>query len=756
MAEVKTAEILDSAEAPAARRERRSRHTAHVTGFAPTKKPSLTVGNIIHFIVAAFFLWPIFVVVAAIWSLGDAVNFIRYTIEASVSSTYWMVRVFEEWMASITAHRNDPRLLRIKGRRRALGASVAKDWRNAGRSLLGMGRAWSKTFGLGGLFASLEERIERANQDWRLYVAGAGWSPTDQPAEFPEHYVVVDELPPGGSSARLYVVRKKTDEQGGPLCVLKYFDLRSGGNLESVVRESQAAELAKRLGLITESNLGTNAFWYVMPYYHGETLTKGVMRNFKAARENNTALTDHTRMSLGYIHQLLQIIAQYHEAGVIHKDIKPDNLIIAGERIYLVDIGLMTPLSSMAQLTTHGTEYFRDPEMVKLALEGREVREVDAAKFDVYSIGAVLFFAVSGEFPTSGALSRLPNDVPMAVQWVVNRAMTGMNQRYADARAMLTDVDYLFWAAATGQLANVKPADLPSFKGMPVPPHLAAGPGANNTEFRTRMAAAPGGYGAWYSAPAYKQKGSFGFKKAAAIVFLVAGLAAIGVVSVAVLAGIKQEVQRNADRDRGLPQASLAKNLDQDHQKLKPYYVVADEALAKSPQSERYVYPVTLSRIELVPALVAHLKDRGDEAYRDLAPRWQKAGLKKDETPRDIQFILVCVEPDPEDQALCDGLAREVVLEAARAGLKNIEIANPEQRQEFVTILSNTQDRVALHRELATWFAHKGQRPAAVVSWSVAGGSASRELVLEAIYPGGEAHTRMRFAETSTEPVGKD
>lgn len=756
MAEVKTAEILDSAEAPAARRQKRSRHTAHVTGFASEKKPSLTIGNIIHFIVAAFFLWPIFVVVAAFWSLGDAVNFIRYTIEASVSSTYWFVRLCEEWVQSLTAHRDDPRLLRMKGRRRAMGATVAKDWGNAGRALLGMGRAWSKTFGLGGLFASLEDRIERANRDWRLYVAGAGWSPTDQPAEFPEHYVVVDELPPGGSSARLYVVRKKTDEQGGPLCVLKYFDLRSGGNLESVVRESQAAELAKRLGLITESNLGTTAFWYVMPYYHGETLTKGVLRNIKAARENDGALTEHTRMSLGYIHQLLQIIAQYHEAGVIHKDIKPDNLIIAGERIYLVDIGLMTPLSSMAQLTTHGTEYFRDPEMVKLALEGREVREVDAAKFDVYSIGAVLFFAVSGEFPTSGALSRLPNDVPMAVQWVVNRAMTGMNQRYADARAMLTDVDYLFWAAATGQLANVKPADLPSFKGMPVPPHLSAGPGANNTEFRTRMAAAPGGYGAWYSAPAYKPKGGFGFKKAAAVVFMVAGLAAVAVVSIAVLAGIKQEVQRNAERDRGLPQASLAKNLPEEHQKLKPYYTVADDALAKAPQSDRYVYPVALSRIELVPAMVAHLKERGDEAYRELAPRWQKAGLKKDDMPRDIQFVLVCVEPDPEDQELCRGLEREITLEAARAGARNIEIAPAEAGKDFVTILAGVQDRVSLHRELATWFAVRGQRPAAVVTWSVAGGSASRELVMEAIYPGGEAHTRMRFAETRTEPVGRD
>lgn len=745
MADFKTAEVMDSAEAPARRRDRK-RHTAHVTGFAKGKKPSLTVGNIIHFVVAAFFLWPIFVVVAVFLSLGDAVNFVRFTIEALVSSTYWMVRVVEESLQSLTSHRNDPNLLRVKGRRRAMGASVANDWRNAGRALMGMGRAWSKTFGLGGLFASLEERIERANRDWRLYVAGAGWSAADQPAEFPENYVVVDELPPGGSSARLYVVRKRSDEQGGPLQVLKYFDLRSGGSLESVVRESQAAELAKRLGLITESSLGTNAFWYVMPYYHGETLTKGVLRNIKPARENSAAMVDHTRMSLGYVHQLLQIIAQYHESGVIHKDIKPDNLIIAGERIYLVDIGLMTPLSSMAQLTTHGTEYFRDPEMVKLALEGREVREVDAAKFDVYSIGAVLFFAVSGEFPTSGALSRLPNEVPMAVQWVVNRAMTGMSQRYANARAMLTDVDYLFWAATTGQLANVKPADLPSFKGMPVPPHLAAGaPVGANKEFRQRMAAAPGGYGDWYSAPAYRRKTGLTWGKAAAVAVLGVCVAAAGVSGLWFMSEVSRQRKESA-RERQSGPDSLVLSLPAEHKQLAPYYLAVDELLAKAPAQNSVVFATPLARVDLVPEVVRHLGDRRTELERDLQGRWARHGLAR-EGHFPIAILLVCIEPDPEDQGLCQGIEREITLEAARARVSNLEHASAESAQALRKTLENNPEGAARHRELAAWFAAQGKPPAAVVFWSISGGTASRELVLNAIYPGREEVARLRFAE---------
>src|SRR5690606_39130916 len=125
------------------------------------------------------------------------------------------------------------------------------------------------------------------------------------------------------------------------------------------------------------------------------------------------------------------------------------------------------------------------------------------------------------EFPTSGALSRLPREVPAAAQWIVNRAMTGMHQRYANARAMLTDVDYLTWAASQGKLADVKPADLPSFRGMPVPPHLQSEAPPNNTEWREKLSAAPGGYGAWYAAPAYAApKREFTFKKALAIAFV--------------------------------------------------------------------------------------------------------------------------------------------------------------------------------------------------------------------------------------------
>ncbi len=747
----KTGVVMDSAEAGAQPRQpadqpfwnRYTRHTRKLP--RPGEKPPLTVGNVIHFAIAVFLLWPVFIIIAAIWSLGDAVNFIRHSVEACISSTFWMGRLCKEWTGSMYLHRNSPEMLRLRGQRKAFGHEAAKDWRDAGRALLGVGRAWSRTFGLGGLFRSLEQRIEVANKDWRRYVATATYDTSESPAEFPSEYIVVDELPRGGSTARLYVVRKAAD-QNGPLYVLKYFNLRAGGNLESVVRESQAAQLAQKLGLIIESKLGDAAFWYVMPYYHGETLTEGVLRNIKTAREND-GLRNHYRVSLGYVHQLLQIIAQYHEAGVFHKDIKPDNLIINGERIYLVDIGLMTPLGSMSQLTTHGTEYFRDPEMVKLALEGREVREVDASKFDVYSIGAVLFFAVSGEFPTSGALSRLPSDAPLAVQWVVNRAMTGMHQRYDNARAMLTDIDFLCWAASQGTLDQVKPADLPSFRGMPVPPHLQGGEAAG-TEVRDRLANAPGGYGAWYSAPAFKKaRREFGFGKAAAILFLVAGLAAIGVFTIAGLEHIKRQ------RAAVVTPASelISGKLPADKTELRPVFDQIDKALRQGIQSESSRQNVALTRVELAPALVALVVDAVESERRELLQQVREAGSKNPGTVfGDPRVALLSVDPDEADRELAQGIELEFELEAGRSEALGA-YPLPDEVKALRETCTGVTDRMALHRELASRYATEGKVPAFVVLFTIEDGKAvdgktSRELHLRGIYPGREVRTVVPLA----------
>ncbi|HAW95150.1 MAG TPA: hypothetical protein DCX60_02635 [Phycisphaerales bacterium] len=298
---------------------------------------------------------------------------------------------------------------------------------------------------------------------------------------FPEafsNFTIIGQLPSGGSGARLFVAypRKRRGSSGKRLpetVVIKSFTLQDGSNLPSIVRESRALESASRIGLVLEHHLEDERFWYVMPYHAGPTLTQAVQMIHDDSRHdgrlNDAALPE----LIQFVRDLLETLDHFHRSGLWHKDVKPDNLIVHDDRTHLVDLGLMSSLSSSLTLTTHGTEYFRDPELVRMALRGVKVHEIDGAKFDIFGAGAVLYFVLANDFPAQGGLSRFKYEVPPALDWIVRRAMADYDKRYAVVAEMLADLEA--FADAEDPWAMV-PADLPSLGGRPVsmPPPRAS------------------------------------------------------------------------------------------------------------------------------------------------------------------------------------------------------------------------------------------------------------------------------------------
>lgn len=292
---------------------------------------------------------------------------------------------------------------------------------------------------------------------------------------------VVGTLPRGGSGAQLYLARPRPEKlaawrAGGKSqpseVVIKSFALDGGSTLPQIVREGRALEAASRLGLVLEHELTSERFHYVMPYVAGRDLDEVTARLHAAGSAQGLSDRD-LRVVLSYTVDLLENLSTFHRGGLWHKDVKPSNLIVSQGRVHLVDLGLVTPLDSGLTLTTHGTEYYRDPEMVRLALQGVKVHEIDGVKFDVYSAGAVLYSMIEGSFPAHGSLSHITRRCPEALQWIVRRAMADLRTRYASAEEMLADVSVLL---AARDPYEVKPAHLPSVRGAASDaPQAAAG-----------------------------------------------------------------------------------------------------------------------------------------------------------------------------------------------------------------------------------------------------------------------------------------
>ena len=284
-------------------------------------------------------------------------------------------------------------------------------------------------------------------------------------------FEIVGSLPSGGSGAKLYIARpdEKTRArlEGRPdEVVIKSFALAEGSSLPQIVRESRSLESGRRLGLVLAHELDETQFWYAMPYHPGDHLGV-VVRDAHQAEFEDGLRGPILRDMLGYVMDLVRTLDRYHGEGLWHKDVKPDNIIVHDGSAHLVDFGLVTSLRSAMTLTTHGTEYFRDPEMVRMAMRGVKVHEVDGAKFDVYGAGAVLYYVLENTFPGHGGLSRFERPAPEALRWIVRRAMADYGQRYGTAIEMLEDLQVVANAADP---STVTPAMLPSMGGeTPIP-----------------------------------------------------------------------------------------------------------------------------------------------------------------------------------------------------------------------------------------------------------------------------------------------
>ncbi|QPC46300.1 Stk1 family PASTA domain-containing Ser/Thr kinase [Mangrovibacillus cuniculi] len=301
----------------------------------------------------------------------------------------------------------------------------------------------------------------------------------------------IEKMIGGGGMANVYLAHDMILDRDVAVKILRFDSSNEEEFIKRFQREAQAATSLAHSNIVSIYDVGEDdeIYYIVMEYVKGYTLKEYIQQN------HPLSLT----IAVHIMQQIVSAIDHAHEHNIIHRDIKPQNILIDEHgTAKITDFGIATALSATTITQTNsvlGSVHYLSPEQARGGMATK--------KSDIYSLGIVFFELITGRLPFSGesavsiALKHLQSETPSVRRWNANIPQSIENiifkatakdpfVRYETAGKMEEDLETALDPSRLDESPFIVPLDDDATKAIPVITKEAANNHLDETMVHTK------------------------------------------------------------------------------------------------------------------------------------------------------------------------------------------------------------------------------------------------------------------------------